>query len=70
MARKRIRQKGKKSNRKNQKNSSYASLCALSGLIQSRGIFECVHEKVKIPEAVKKWGDIVSKKTGGSLSRR
>jgi len=50
MAKKRIIRKRKKSNRKMRENSSYAPLCALSGLIESRGILECIHEKVKIPQ--------------------
>ena len=50
MAKQRIRQKWKKSNRKMRENSSYAPLCALSGLIESRGILECIHERVKIPQ--------------------
>ena len=50
MAKKRIIRKRKKSNRKTRENSSYASLCALSGLIESRGILECIHERVKIPQ--------------------
>ncbi len=50
MAKKRIRRKKKKSNRKNRGNSSFASLCALSALIESRGIFQCIHEMVKIPQ--------------------
>lgn len=50
MAKKRIRRKKKKSNRKNRANSSFASLCAISALIESRGIFQCIHEMVKIPQ--------------------
>jgi hypothetical protein len=50
MAKKRIRRKKKKSNRKNRGNSSFAPLCALSALIESRGIFQCIHEMVKIPQ--------------------
>lgn len=48
MAKKRIRRKKKKSNRKDRENSSYAPLRALSALIESRGIFQCIHEIVKI----------------------
>jgi len=50
MAKKRIRRKRKKSNRKVRENSPYAPLCALSALIESRGIFDCIHEMVKIPQ--------------------
>lgn len=50
MAKRRIRQRGKKSNRKNKENSSYASLCALAPMIESRGIFEAIHEKVSIQQ--------------------
>jgi len=49
MAKKRIKRK-KKSNRKNRENSSFAPLCALSALIESRGIFQCIHEMVRIPQ--------------------
>jgi len=49
MAKKRIRRE-KKSNRKSRENSSFAPLCALSALIESRGIFQCIHEMVKIPQ--------------------
>lgn len=50
MAKKRIRRKRKKSNRKMRENSSCAPLCALSALIESRGIFDCIHEMVEIPQ--------------------
>ena len=50
MAKKRIRRKRKKSNRKVRENSPYAPLCALSALIESRGIFDCIHEMVEIPQ--------------------
>ena len=50
MAKKRIRRKRKKINRKIRENSSYASLCAISELINSRGIFESIHQQVKIPQ--------------------
>jgi len=50
MAKKRIRRKRKKSNRKIRKDSFYAPLCALSALIESRGIFDCIHEMVEIPQ--------------------
>lgn len=50
MAKKRIRRKSKKSNKKMQANSSYASLCALAPLIESRGIFDHIHQGVSIPQ--------------------
>lgn len=48
MAKRRIRQKQKKSNRKNKGTGSYASLCALAPMIESKGIFDTIHEKVSI----------------------
>jgi len=50
MAKKRIRRKNKKCNRRMQANSAYASLCALAPLIESRGIFDRIHQGVKIPQ--------------------
>jgi hypothetical protein len=50
MAKRRIKRKRKKSNRKIRENSSYAPLCALSALIESRSIFDCIHEMVEIPQ--------------------
>ena len=50
MAKKRIRPKRKKINRKSRESSSYASLCGIAELINSRGIFQCIHQQVKIQQ--------------------
>jgi hypothetical protein len=50
VAKRRIKRKGKKSNRKIRENSSYAPLCALSVLIESKGIFDYIHEMVELPQ--------------------
>jgi len=50
MAKKRIRRKSRKSNRKIQASSPHASMCALAPLIESRGIFDHIHQDVKIPQ--------------------
>jgi len=50
MAKKRIKHKSRKSNRKIQASSPHASLCALAPLIESRGIFDHIHQSVKIPQ--------------------
>jgi len=50
MAKKRIKHKSRKDNRKMQASSPHASLCALAPLIESRGIFDRIHQGVKIPQ--------------------
>jgi len=58
MAKKRIRPKRKKINRKSRRklrrkireSSSYASLCGIAELINSRGIFQSIHQQVKIQQ--------------------
>jgi len=58
MAKKRIRPNRKKINRKSRRklrgkireSSSFASLCGISELINSRGIFQCIHQQVKIQQ--------------------
>jgi predicted nuclease of restriction endonuclease-like (RecB) superfamily len=52
MAKKRIKQKSKKSNReinkKSETNSKYASLCAIAPVIKDKNIFDVIHQKVEI----------------------
>jgi hypothetical protein len=50
MAKKRIKQRRKKSNRKMQTNSAHASVCTLAPMIESRGIFDYIHRSVEIPQ--------------------
>jgi Transposase DDE domain group 1 len=50
MAKKRINQKSKKSNRKNKTNSAYASLCAISPVIKDKKVFDVIHQKVSIQQ--------------------
>jgi len=50
MARRRILRRKKKSNRKVELNSAHASLCALAPLIESRSIFDYIHQSVEIPQ--------------------
>jgi hypothetical protein len=48
MAKKRIKQKSKKSNRKIKTNSAYASLCGISPVIKDKKIFDVIHQKIDI----------------------
>jgi len=50
MAKKRIKEKRKKSKKEIQVNSSYASLCALAPVMADKKILEPIHEKVQIPQ--------------------
>lgn len=50
MAKKRIKQKRKKSKKKIQANSAHASLCALAPVIIDKKILEPIHAKVQIPQ--------------------
>jgi hypothetical protein len=50
MAKRRIQQQKKKSNKKVELNSAHAPLCATASMIESRGIFDRIHQVVKIPQ--------------------
>jgi hypothetical protein len=50
MSKKRINQKKQKGNSKIQDNSPHSSLCAIAPIIESKGIFQLIHEDVKIEQ--------------------